>query len=90
MDRLDVRDFAQDDSETIRIAGADDGHGGSDYPIMAKFVRAVAENDEQYITTTFPESVATHTVTFAAEHARRTGEVVDVQAFARENGSLQE
>ena len=81
-DGIQIRDFGSDVTETIDFGDLSDGHGGSDSHIIEQFVRAVAENKQELITTSIPESISTHTVTFAAEHARLTGQVVNVQAFA--------
>ncbi|KAB7494508.1 hypothetical protein Anas_00381 [Armadillidium nasatum] len=54
------------------------GHGGSDFFIIDSFVKAVATKDESYITTGPQASLNSHLLTFAAEHSRVSGQVVDL------------
>jgi predicted dehydrogenase len=57
------------------------GHGGGDEAAVAAFARAVRHGEPPL--TSIADSVASHVVAFAAEHARRTGTVVDVDEFWR-------
>ncbi len=52
------------------------GHGGGDFGLMDRFVRAVAEQDPQWILSGPDETLASHLLVFAAEDARRDGGVV--------------
>ena len=68
-------------NEHIRLTG----HGGSDYFLMDAFVEAVLRNDKSFVLTDVEDSLRSHVIVFAAEHARRTNRVVDVAEFCREN-----
>jgi predicted dehydrogenase len=57
------------------------GHGGGDYGLMRAFVAAVANQDAGSILSGPEETLDTHLMVFAAEEARTTGTVVDVDAF---------
>ncbi len=72
--------FVTDKTETIDTEAADPsimgGHGGGDYHLMDHFIRAVAENNPQWILSGPDETLASHLLVFAAERARREGKVV--------------
>ncbi|SFP02170.1 Oxidoreductase family, C-terminal alpha/beta domain [Amycolatopsis arida] len=80
---ITVHDFLGG-TEVIRIdtagATADDGHGGGDQAIVDAFVAGVAEGDPGRILTSGRDSLATHRLVWAAERARRTGSVVNVDS----------
>ncbi|MCE7002997.1 Gfo/Idh/MocA family oxidoreductase [Kibdelosporangium philippinense] len=57
-------------------ASAADGHGGGDQAIVDAFVEAVRTGDTGLILTNGRESLDSHRLVWAAEHARRTGTVV--------------
>jgi len=81
-----IRDFDGNHVAHQSFGDLHGGHGGADRHILDGFLRAIERGDQSQITTTIPESMTTHMVTFAAEHARVSGTVVDVAAFAREHG----
>jgi hypothetical protein len=56
-------------------------HGGADGRLIANFLEAVRLGDPGRVRTGTAESLRTHTIAFAAEHARRVGMVVDVDAL---------
>ena len=71
-------------SEIIEIPPDGEGtHDGCDDQIMEALVRAVRENDPSLVLTGTAESLRTHTVTFAAELARREGRIVEVGELRR-------
>lgn len=70
--------------EQIPIGTAAGGHGGGDQGVMGSFLDAIASGTEPL--TTAKESLESHVLAFAAEEARRTGSVVDVDRFR--NGLL--
>jgi predicted dehydrogenase len=79
-----VHDFLTERSETLQAnttgdATAGGGHGGGDWGLMDAFVRAVATGDRAHVLSGPRESLAAHLVAFAAERARRTGQVTTVQ-----------
>lgn len=84
--RIEIREFGSDTTETMQFANSDEGHRDGDYHIIERFVRGVETGNQTLVTTSIPESVSSHVVTFAAEHARLTGTVVDVGLFAARNG----
>ncbi|ALG08879.1 Gfo/Idh/MocA family protein [Kibdelosporangium phytohabitans] len=57
-------------------ATAADGHGGGDQGIVDAFITAVRTGDAGAILTDGRESLDSHRLVWAAEHARRTGTVV--------------
>ncbi|MEU4724398.1 Gfo/Idh/MocA family oxidoreductase [Nonomuraea dietziae] len=84
---LAVHDFLSDSREIIDFdpdggASAADGHGGADTELVRAFLTAVATGDHALITSGPQESIASHHVVWAAEHARHTGTVVEVSAPA--------
>ena len=67
--------------EYLDASGALVGHDGGDFGLIDAFVRAVATNDPTPLLSGARESLASHLMVFAAEHARRTSTVVDFDAF---------
>ncbi|MFD9026384.1 Gfo/Idh/MocA family protein [Streptomyces parvulus] len=61
-------------------ASAADGHGGGDEALVEAFLDAVSTGDAGALASDGAASLATHRVVWAAELARRTGEVVTVEA----------
>jgi predicted dehydrogenase len=69
-----------DRTRTVIKLDADEGsHGGADSRLMENFVAALRANDPSVVLTSTSESLASHRIVFAAEHARRTGSVVSVE-----------
>jgi len=58
------------------------GHGGADYFLIQGFVRAVHENNSNYILTDAKESLQSHLMVFAAEESRKTNTIVTVDDLA--------
>ena len=82
---IEVHDFVTDQTETIRTELVLDGtehaaagHGGGDARLMERFVAAIATGDSTQILSGPAESLESHLMVFAAERARRDGQVVDV------------
>lgn len=57
------------------------GHGGADYFLAKGFVDAVYFNDASHIVSGPDETLESHLMVFAAEHARETDCVVDVRKY---------
>jgi len=80
---IEVHDFLTDRTETIRpdapISTDAPGHGGGDARLMARFVAAIATGDPTQILSGPADSLESHLMVFAAEEARRTSRVVDVE-----------
>ncbi|MBB2910381.1 putative dehydrogenase [Streptosporangium becharense] len=88
--RLRVHDFLTDTYSEVETGGGDDasaadGHGGGDDAILDAFVAAVRNGDPAAILSGGAESLATHRVVWAAEHARHTGTVVSLTPRGRRN-----
>ncbi|CAG8554895.1 11182_t:CDS:2 [Ambispora leptoticha] len=67
------------------------GHGGGDFGLVESFVREIALAGQRvdkanYLKTGPLETFNSHLYVFAAEHARKTGKVVNIQEFKREFG----
>jgi len=89
---LSLHNFATATTSTLPLYeyGSDEaqgwGHDGGDFGLIDAFVAAVATNDASMLLSGARESLASHLMVFAAEHARRTGTVVDFAAFCEEHG----
>jgi hypothetical protein len=59
------------------------GHSGGDWYLMDSFVAAVANNDPSLILSGPKETLESHLLVFAAEHARRTNSVVDTKNLTK-------
>lgn len=70
--------------EQVPIGGAVGGHGGGDQGVMGSFLDALATGQQPL--TTADESLESHVLAFAAEHARLTGTVVEIDRLR--NGSV--
>jgi predicted dehydrogenase len=81
-DTIEHFDFLTDETRIIPTEMADSGilggHGGGDYGLMDRFVRAVAKNDPSIILSGADESLESHRMIFAAERARKEHRVVDL------------
>ncbi|MBK9290012.1 MAG: Gfo/Idh/MocA family oxidoreductase [Bacteroidetes bacterium] len=51
------------------------GHGGGDWRLVADFVKAVAKQDPNLLTSTIAQSIESHIMAFAAEKSRLGGQV---------------
>ncbi|KAJ3050749.1 hypothetical protein HK097_008251, partial [Rhizophlyctis rosea] len=57
------------------------GHGGGDYGLMSAFLEAVKANDQKLVGCTPQEALQSHILVFAAEHARKSSQVVDLKDY---------
>ncbi|WP_329565091.1 Gfo/Idh/MocA family protein [Streptomyces sp. NBC_01361] len=77
---IEIYDFATDERTVVDTdnggSSAAEGHGGGDEGLMSAFLRALHEGRPGLLLTGAQESRDTHRIVFAAEHARRTGQVV--------------
>ena len=85
MEELVVSDFRTEKSTKL-IPKAEDvenyqnsGHGGGDWLLMRDFIKAIANHDPKYLTSTIEQSIESHIMGFAAERSRITGKVEDVK-----------
>ena len=72
--------------ENIVIPPQVGGHGGGDDNTMKCFIQALRTNDPKAVLTTTEESLRTHTITFAAERARKEGRVVELSEMMKAQG----
>lgn len=81
-EKIEHFDFLTDQTKVISTETGDasilGGHGGGDYGLMDRFVRAVARDDASFILSGVDESLESHRMVFAAERARREHRVVDL------------
>lgn len=61
------------------IDGSQGAHGGGDLRLVADFVRILRGEEPSLSCTSIDDSVSGHLIGFAAEHARKTGRVVELQ-----------
>lgn len=82
---IEVFDFLTENKKLIETEKIDSGilggHGGGDYGLMSRFVKALAENDPGIILSGPEETLETHLMVFAAEKARHEDEVVKIEVF---------
>ena len=83
---LTLHDFRTRKAEDIQFKLVDEGgalvgHDGGDFGLIDAFITAVATGNPAPLLSGARESLASHLMVFAAEHARRTGTVVDFAAF---------
>ena len=80
--KISVFDFLTDQTRTVDTAASDSsilgGHGGGDYGLMDRFVRAVSQNNPDLILSGPDESLETHLMVFAAEKSRLEHRIVDL------------
>jgi predicted dehydrogenase len=86
---LEVLDFrtgqtTRHDTAPTGSADAAGGHAGGDAGLVSAFVAAIRDDDPGSLTSGARQTWRSHAATFAAEHARRSGTVVDVASFAGE------
>lgn len=83
-ERVRVVDFRTNTVRVLEVGAAGsnaaDGHGGGDAGLMDAFTAAVATGDRSWVRSGPAESLESHLAVFAAEQARRTGEVRRVGA----------
>jgi hypothetical protein len=89
-DSIEIHDHLTGRVERIDPQAAASGHGGGDAGIMAAFVQAQRRGShhnagaDRAAMTTARESLESHLMAFAAEHARLAGTMVDMTAFSHQ------
>ena len=78
-----VYDHLTGEQEELEPDAALSGHGGGDAGIMRAFVHAVQHPGAE-LRTSARASLESHLMAFAAERARRTGQVIDLPNYAAE------
>ncbi len=82
MDRqIVVNRFAEDETRIYPIQEADSGHEGGDFGIMRNFIDDVKRNDFTNGRTSVEKSIMSHLMALAAEEARLTQSVIDLETF---------
>jgi len=79
--RISWHDFRNNQVRALEIAGASDRHGGGDAALMRAFAQAVRWRDPSRLRSDINETLYTHLLVFAAEHARQRGIVLDMTDF---------
>lgn len=77
--RIEVLDFVSGTVENIQLHTPAKGHSGSDTAMMKEFVRTVA--GEMTVKTSAAISVESHLIALAAEEARVSGQVIDMNTY---------
>lgn len=90
---IEVYDFLTGKTAVLDTAIASDGsilsgHGGGDDGLMAAFLAAVGQHDPGLILSGPQETLESHLMVFAAERARQSGQVVNVNAAEHRGGPL--
>lgn len=75
---VELYDFASRSSTFFDVTGDGSGHGGGDAVMLATFIDALWAGEPDRFTSQGAESLATHSIVFAAERARRTNTVVEL------------
>jgi predicted dehydrogenase len=80
-----IADHRTGETETIRPALGDGGHGGGDEGVARAFVDGIRRGGGDVLTSGW-ESLESHLIAFAAEQARATGAVVEMADYRARSG----
>jgi predicted dehydrogenase len=83
---LAIHDHLTGSVERLTAAVAAGGHGGGDAGVMRDFVTSLSSEDPRVLTSA-RESLLSHLLAFAAEHARTSHTLVDVGEYAASVGA---
>ena len=75
---VELYDFRTRESQLFDVTGDGSGHGGGDAAMLGAFVDALWSGCPDAFTSQGAASLATHSIVFAAERARRTNRVVEL------------
>jgi predicted dehydrogenase len=75
---VELTDFVTRESQFFDVTGDGSGHGGGDAAMLGAFVDALWSGEPDGFTSQGAESLATHSIVFAAERARLGSTVVDL------------
>ena len=77
---VDFRTGEESVLDSVKAGGpsASGGHGGGDLGLVEAFLAAVGSNNPALLSSDAAQSLATHRVVWAAEEARRRGEVISL------------
>ena len=80
---IEAHTFCPETESKIRPIVTSSTHGGGDRLIMDNFADAIKTGDRKYVLTSVDMSLDSHLMAFAAEEARLTGTVIDIEEFER-------
>ncbi len=75
-DQITMRTFANHNTQTITVGKETGSHGGGDYRVLRSWLEAMHSGNPSCIASTAQDSLASHTIAFAAERSRREGRTV--------------
>jgi predicted dehydrogenase len=75
---VELYDFRRRVTTTFDVTGDGSGHDGGDAAMLAAFLDALRLGEPARFTSSGEASLATHRIVFAAEHARTSGQVVEL------------
>ena len=81
--KITLRDHRSGSSEQIDVQNTAGGHGGGDFGIVDSFLRA-SRNEPDADLPTARAALESHLLAFAAEEARKSGTVVELDRFRRD------
>lgn len=81
---IEVKDFATGSVTKFQLKETASGHGGGDDGLMQNFIRAM--RGEEGCLSSAEISLQSHMMAFAAEEARLSGKVVDLEEFYKKHG----
>jgi predicted dehydrogenase len=79
---IDVHHFEDGRHEQIKVPFFSGMHGGSDLNALRNFVDAIRNGTPDTVLTTTAESLASHTIVFAAEKSRRERRMVEISELS--------
>ncbi len=83
---ITVRTFADGNIQRLTLGQEVGGHGGGDVRVVREWLMALLSRDTSGIVADAQESLASHTVVFAAERARREKRVVELSELQPSRG----
>ena len=82
---LVINDHRSGASEVVRPQVPEgSGHGGGDFGLMAAFVASLQGGGGDHMLTGAEDSLESHLLAFAAEEARASGKVIDMDGYRRQ------
>jgi predicted dehydrogenase len=84
--QLELHDHRTGNVETLHPVLPQGGHGGGDAGVMRDFVHALQTGD-RHVLTSAQDSLMSHLLAFAAEDARVSRQVVDMNAYLEQVGA---
>lgn len=80
---IEVTRFLGGAKETIELSKPCSGHGGGDEALVHDFVKSVRNDEKEKAGTTGLQSIHSHVMAFAAEHARLEKRVVSIKEYIK-------